>query len=112
MTCECKEPGYCPRYAKVQGTRAHQICRGLVLTPEKCEAYRQNWARMASLQCVNLQNEMRRQECPSCNGNVQIKVFGCAVHGECTIGKPLEGVACCPCDDYRVMTASPCPEIL
>src|ERR1700722_14857585 len=25
----------------------------------------------------------RRTQCPSCNGRVEVKVFGCAKHGEC-----------------------------
>lgn len=41
--CECIEPGFCVRYNKVMSTRAHKICCGEVLTPEKCEAYRQLW---------------------------------------------------------------------
>lgn len=41
--------------------------------------------------------------CPSCDGKrVELKVFGCAVHGECTMGKKADGVAgCCRgCPDY------------
>lgn len=33
--------------------------------------------------------------CPTCSGNVRLKTFGCAVHGECTPAKKAEGVACC-----------------
>lgn len=47
MECECAVAGYCNRYLKVQGARAHQICQGVVLTPDKCEAYRQNWESLA-----------------------------------------------------------------
>lgn len=30
--------------------RLHQICRGEVLTPERCEAYRQAWAKQVQRQ--------------------------------------------------------------
>lgn len=52
--------------------------------------------------CMRLGAELRRQECPTCGGNVQIKVFTCAVRGECTIAKPLEGIACCQtCEQFE-----------
>lgn len=51
------------------------------------------------------QDKMTRQvTCDSCRGAVRIKVFSCEVHDECTIGKPLKGVACClTCSDYEAM---------
>ncbi len=33
--------------------------------------------------------------CPSCRGNVQLKLFACEVHSLCTVGKAAPGVACC-----------------
>lgn len=40
-------------------------------------------------------------ECPSCNGRVRLKLFACAKHGRCTLGKPAPGVACCRgCPDH------------
>lgn len=41
--CECPEDGFCVRYNKTMCGRLRQICRGEVLTPEKCAAYRQSW---------------------------------------------------------------------
>lgn len=53
------------------------------------------------LPCARLGNEVRRQECPTCSGTVKIKVFACAVHGECTTAKALPALACCKvCSDY------------
>jgi hypothetical protein len=82
-----------------------QICRGEILTPEKCEAYRANWrnnplpqAKEAPPQrepCAHLGEEVRREQCEGCHGQVQLKVFACDVRGECTIQRPLAGVACC-----------------
>lgn len=34
-------------------------------------------------------------ECPTCSGVVHLKVFDCSVHGTCTIGRPVKGIACC-----------------
>lgn len=41
-------------------------------------------------------------ECPTCNGKVHLKLFACAVHGQCTTGKRVAGVACCDarCGEY------------
>jgi hypothetical protein len=51
--------------------------------------------------CRHLGDELRRQECPTCQGTVKLKVFACAIHGECTPETPLEGVACCAsCPDW------------
>jgi hypothetical protein len=42
--CQCTAAGWCETYKKNQSARMVQICRGEVLTPEKCGAYRKNWA--------------------------------------------------------------------
>ena len=40
-------------------------------------------------------------ECPTCQGNVRLKVFACDLHGQCTVAKALDGIACCAtCRDY------------
>lgn len=75
-------------------------CKRSIVTdcePEKCHAVCEagdcRWLGKAPLRLVG---------CESCGGNVQIKVFACAVHGETTVGKQLEGLACCAtCDDYQ-----------
>lgn len=41
------------------------------------------------------------QECDTCRGKAKIKLFACAVHGQCSIGKALPGIAtCASCQDY------------
>lgn len=54
--------------------------------------------------CAHLGAERRRVQCQSCGGNVQVKVFACAVHGECTLSKDV-GVKVCPCPDYKPLPA-------
>lgn len=41
--CECTGPGFCPVFGREQSARNVAICRGEVLTPAKCAAYRENW---------------------------------------------------------------------
>lgn len=45
--------------------------------------------------CPHRQEESRLVSCPSCRGNVQIKVFACSLNGECTIGKAISGIHLC-----------------
>ncbi len=89
-------------------------CRWCVMPGETARAYRQSWGepepkrlmeeRRPSSACVHLGAETRRQLCPSCRGHVELKVFACAVHGECTQGKPAAGVkGCCQgCADKQI----------
>lgn len=53
--------------------------------------------------CVHLgkpTGEVR--ECAACGGNVRLKVMGCKIHGQCTVGRPVSGLAYCgACPDRR-----------
>lgn len=87
----------------------HVVCKrcGRLLKtndpPERCHAM----CRIAGPKpkpqvCHHRGPELRRVECPTCSGNVQVKVFGCAVFAECTIAKPLPGIQCCEaCPRYQ-----------
>jgi hypothetical protein len=51
--------------------------------------------------CVHLGPEVRQQVCDTCAGKQRIKIFGCTIYGDCTLGKKLDGLACCAtCPDY------------
>lgn len=51
--------------------------------------------------CLHRGEEIRTADCPTCSGHVRVKVFACAIHSECTLAKPLPGIACCQgCGDY------------
>lgn len=50
---------------------------------------------LADLPCVHRGEALRADECPTCSGSVKLKVFDCAVHGECTIIKRLGDVKTC-----------------
>ena len=52
--------------------------------------------------CLHLGDSTRQQECDTCAGKTRIKVFTCSIHGECTLGKKLDGLACCAgCKEYE-----------
>jgi hypothetical protein len=56
-------------------------------------------------QCVHRGKEpIRSEECGGCRGKTQLKVFPCAVFGECTIAKPhAKARGCCKgCESYKV----------
>lgn len=59
------------------------------------------FSRDANVPCVHMGDvEIGRVPCPSIPGGI-IKVYPCARHGRCTLGRPLDGVACCAsCPDY------------
>lgn len=38
--------------------------------------------------------------CPTCRGHTELKLFSCAVHGDCTSRTPAPGHACCPCPEH------------
>ena len=58
--------------------------------------YEQEGGRFIDLgRCIHRGDKIRNQVCTSCPAKPRIKVFACAVHGECTIGKRLDGLACC-----------------
>jgi hypothetical protein len=74
---------------KVCYCRDHSPVKGVVLP-------------QAKLPCKHLGQEKRRQKCTTCAGNVELKVLNCAEHGECTLGKKIDGVACCAgCSEYK-----------
>lgn len=48
------------------------------------------------------------KQCATCRGSVSIKLFSCAVHGTCSLGKPVPGVQTCDgCTDKVLVPAAP-----
>src|SRR6476469_4231182 len=122
--CSCAAAGFCPVFKKSMSERMVAICKGEVLTPEKCAAYRRNWAAVAAgqrpqsqpdlpsntpprLGCTHRGEELRREACQTCAGKSEIKVFACPLHGQCTVGAShgkgrLPATACCAdCRHYE-----------
>jgi len=69
--------------------------------PCPCDACRPSPA-MAELDCVHRGESLGIEPCSTCPGHVELKVYACAVLGQCTIAEPLEGYAVCKgCSQYR-----------
>jgi hypothetical protein len=47
------------------------------------------------LACIHRGPERRQELCPTCVGNTRIRVFDCAVHGECQLTDTIQGVKSC-----------------
>lgn len=63
--------------------------------------------RSGTVPCVHLgQATGETVECDACQGKVALKLFGCDVHGNCTVRTKVGETACCPCSDYRAAAAS------
>lgn len=63
--------------------------------------------------CRHLGRELRLEKCATCKTATQIKVFACARHGECTLGKLLPNLACCAgCRDYFSLAGQPEPPLV
>ena len=55
----------------------------------------------ATMKCVHRGDEQREEVCPTCRGSVRVKIYGCAVLGECTIAKKIGNLAVCQgCASY------------
>ncbi len=107
----------CTRSGQLMVGRLRQLCAGINCTKEKSEQYRAMWdgrkndpgytpppIPQRTAPCVYRGEATRSQECPTCSGNVRVKIFACPLHKECTIAKQLEGVACCgSCPDYEAV---------
>ena len=51
--------------------------------------------------CAHRGPEQERVQCPTCAGHVEVKIFACAVHGRCSLAKPVPAAAVCQgCTDY------------
>jgi hypothetical protein len=75
---------------------------GAAYTPDQCRLcwlyhhdaeYRALWG--GDPACRHRGEVIDLARCESCRGQVLIKVHACAVHGKCTLGKPIAGYACC-----------------
>lgn len=52
--------------------------------------------------CAHRGGHVGESLCRTCSGSVRVKVFECAVHGRCTVQKPVNGAATCTgCKDRR-----------
>jgi glycosyltransferase involved in cell wall biosynthesis len=72
-----------------------------------CQGRRSKPAK-TDISCIHRGDEVRRVICDSCGGRkVELKVFACALHKECTLGKPQPGLrSCTKCADREAPVPS------
>jgi hypothetical protein len=86
------------------GAAVCPLCgRGLDLTAGGPPAVAEVRPRAVRTDCRHLLADTGgKMGCGSCGGGVSLKVYGCAKHGKCTLGRPADGLACCgTCPDYQ-----------
>ena len=106
--CNCVEPGWCERHQCVKGPRSFELCqrrqdyfdrweRGLA--PEQTSP---NRTRLNRSDCRHRGTELRHEDCARCPGHVRVKVFACAIRGECAPGIAIGSiVSCASCSQYE-----------
>lgn len=62
------------------------------------------------LSCTHRGDVVDKVQCQTCGGNVQIKVFACTVHVQCTIAKLDAYRDCGTCGDRFSTASAPRPE--
>ncbi len=99
MKCHCTADGYCTVFGREMRGRLREICQGSVLTSEACEIYREHWINDAvvkgfmPLPCDQrgeiLGSRMQKVESKDCGmcapRGAEIPIFGCAIHGQCSL---------------------------
>ena len=106
--CECEAPGWCERHQCHKTLTQVRACRrlpGLFGLWEKGrgpgQSRAQPWRHVVTQPCTYRGGVLRTAECPTCQGRVEVKVFACELHSECTVVKSIDSTACCrACSDY------------
>ena len=66
------------------------------LRMRKIAARKKAKQKLKNIDCIHRDlTSHRRETCPTCKGTVQVKIFACAVFGECTIQKKIGEIATC-----------------
>ena len=59
------------------------------------------------LECVHIGKTHQMQKCPTCTGDVRIKIFPCSIHSKCQLSSLLEGIqSCSTCMEFEEGTTS------
>lgn len=63
---------------------------------------------VARVPCIHKGDQIDSVPCKSCVGNVNVKVFACAVHGRCTVARRVhrDTPVCANCRDHKPVTTS------
>lgn len=107
--CECERAGWCARHRCEKPWALVELCRRRPAwfdLWERGEGPGQTSPRPSTFThrpaCVQRREVVRREACSTCAGRVELFVWSCAVHGECTVLKAVPGLACCAtCGDFQ-----------
>ena len=97
--CECPGPGYCHRHRCEKTTHWYILCQTrpdyFQLWEERRGPGQESVTIKSRKDCRHRGLEVRKHECNSCRGNVQLKVYSCNIHGECTFVNSVPNAHCC-----------------
>ena len=110
--CECESPGWCERHQCEKSCYWFRMCQRVPVLFAAWEqghgpGQRPEESRRRPIEqpCNHVGSELRTQKCLTCKGEVLLKVFGCALHNQCTLLRAVPPVACCrTCHDYVYAT--------
>lgn len=94
--CQCQNAGWCERHKVEKNRFEFERCRRIQKDFEAWEGGTMKQPPIP-LTCSHRGQVTRQIACNSCRGQVAVKVFACAVHGECTMLKKREEL--CGCQD-------------
>ena len=113
--CTCREAGWCERHQchKLPLWFLHCQRRPDFFAAwesgglrELCGAATAQTPRPAL--CQHLGKERRQVVCPTCQGSVRLKVYGCELFQECVLGLSVENLTSCViCPDYVPLKEPP-----
>jgi len=111
--CQCTDPGWCARHKCHKDRVQFEHCRRLM-------GWFQRWERgegtgsdlqnrpVLHVACRHRGSELRRERCSSCKGHVELKIFACEIHNECTLAANVVNVRVCQtCGDYQPQGSPP-----
>jgi hypothetical protein len=104
--CECTEPGWCERHQRFKSPMLFRACErlpALFALWEQGDTSEQKLLSTERLKspCRHRGEQSRMIECPGCRGAVRLKVFACAIHGECVLAGNVDPYATCvTCLEY------------
>ena len=97
--CDCLTAGRCARHGTFKTDFQWEMCQRRTDWFARWEAGQMAPVPEPSLPirsaCRHCGSEVRRTTCTSCCGHVELKVFACELHQECTPGRIIEGLSCC-----------------
>ncbi len=110
--CTCTSPGWCDRHQCEKPPLVFEYCQRL---PAHFAAWERGEMRGLCVPksrqserkapCRHLGQECRQVPCQTCRGSVRIKVFACALLGECVLGRVIENLTSCVlCSQYNPVT--------